>query len=218
MPGFDDFINLLTIKVLLIAVFSASVSVVSLANYARIPSRRLLGLSVAFLLLALDPLVELFFQLPILQVAGLTVLVGVFAGEVKDNSIQIGKPLILAAVVLVATSGLFWLGFEGTPEFTPFLLVQIGLGFICSALVLTIIAFLISHHRKTGNRNALLVLIGFVFLFITNGVGQVWWMPFVSRTALDISGTTLIGIIYFVNIAGYVAFCIAILKARVVRK
>lgn len=220
---------------LLTAPILISIAVISLRSYLRFPNWRLLFLSIAFFILSVQPfffVFSLFFS-PIhfylisyvTFVLPFALLAIVYNDERRKQSIKItqrqwivGGLMVFADIILTlyilmsiflridslrelgVYSDLFWAG--------------VFFSNIGNLLIILIVISLFSYYQVKRSVNTLVVMIGFICLLFSHGLGLLsYFLPIIPMQDPFLG----FGILRSFEIAGYIAFLVALVRLKVVR-
>ena len=239
-----DLYNFLTIMRILITPISISIMFIALGSYLRFRNWRLLYLSVAFLLLSIPfaidlltysgiesessgwTLSQLYYISFIFSTASFlpfALLAYVYFDERRTQAIKIttaqwiiGGVLLLAQISFIVYTLLFNYSYSDS-EFgiAPTLyLLNFILTNISYLLIILIAISLFSYYRAKKTKNTLIVMMGFVCLLFGQGYGVfnylVHYLPSTNYSVGNVLVTSF-------ELAGYIAFLIALLRLKVFR-
>ena len=231
---------------LLIAPVALIIALISLDSYRKFRNWRLLFLSVAFLLLSIPPLIDLvrysgalsglsdwidselyYVSLIFSLFSGVpfALLAYVYMDERKKQSIEItrgqwiaGGFLILAEAAFVLSGLGSYIGaidpYSGPSSLGVMFLVLFVTGSISYVLIILAVISLFSYYRAKGTRNTLLVMIGFFCLLMSHGYGVLGYLIHtIPGQDQDLGG----GLVALIELGGYIAFLVALLRLRIYR-
>jgi hypothetical protein len=225
---------------LLIVPVSVCITLIALRSYFKFRNWRLLFLSVAFLLLAISPTINLLINLSamfflsawwysalsyfsyifsIATILPFSLLAYVYFNERKTQSITITRRQwsVGGAIFLVQLGSVIY-EFDSFHGYYPTLggssypfLVDFISGSLASLLIVLIVISLWSYYQARRSRNTLLVMTGFICLFIGLGFGIIYIALLHSDPLFSI------GFLQLVELSGYIAFLVALIRLKVFR-
>jgi len=211
---------------------SLVIGLIALRGFMLFRNWRFLFLSLAFLVLSILPLtvfIDFFvskatFNLPgnnapILVIA-LALLSIVYADEIRKESIKITRTqwLVVGTLILPELILIIFLLSEnhGDQSFFDYLYIVFYMG-VAYVLIILVLASLFTYYKTKGGRSTLLTMMGFICLLFGQMIGVSIYvyvfifalLPFAPSSA----GYFLM--VGFINLLGYLAFLVAMIRTRV---
>jgi hypothetical protein len=143
----------------------------------------------------------------------------VYINERKTQSIRISRNLwIVGGIIFLGQLGLivyevvssYNLPYGNSSWYQPYLIDYI-FGGVASLLIIMIVISLFAYYRAKRTKNTLLVIIGFIFLFVGYGYG----VPLFSIFQGTYLNYNYYGLQYFFELIGFIAFLVALIRLKV---